>query len=218
MAEGEAAVAAFRQIIDWVTAHKKAKAILPSLNKPASAAAIAEFEAKTKVQLPPGLAAIYRLHDGQDEGAANDALDPEGEIDSVESGLFPSLEGDGDLAFLLVALKELRSNLKGGMPGFRKGWIPFGDNYGGDNIVIDLASDEPAQRGRVLQFNHEYGGAVELAKSFDAYLEHIADGLKSKKIKWDDEAGLSYARGRDWEDLIEKKKVEYDPKYLEEYG
>jgi cell wall assembly regulator SMI1 len=216
MAEAEAAVAAFKRIIDWVSAHKKAKAILPSLNQPATDAAIAEFEAKTKVKLPPGLAAIYRLHDGQDEGAANDALDPDGEIDSIESGLFPGIEGS--LAYLLVPLEELAGNLDRTMPGFRKGWLPIGDNYGGDNIVIDLASEEPAKRGRVLQFNHEYGGAAELAKSFDAYLEHIADGLKSKKIKWDDEAGLSYARGRDWDDLIEKKKVEYDPKYLEEYG
>ena len=50
------------------------------------------------------------------------------------------------------------------------------------------------------------------------YLEHIADGLESKKIVWDDEAGLSYKKGRDWDDLIEKKQVEYDPKFLAEYG
>ena len=218
MGEAEAAVAAFGRIIEWVKGHKKARAILPSLRPPATGQAIAEFEAKAGIQLPPGLAAIYRLHDGQDEDAANDALTAGGDVDSVESGLFPSIEGDGDLPFLLVPLDELRRNLKGGMPGFRKGWIPFGANYGGDNIVIDLASDDPPQRGRVLQFNHEYGGATELAKSFGAYLEHIADGLASKKIKWDPDAGLSYARGRDWDDLIEKNKVEYDPKFLEEHG
>ena len=217
--EGEAAVAAFERIIAWVTKHKKAKAMLPSLNKPATAKAIAEFEAKTKLKLPESIAAIYRLHDGQDEGRANEALDPDGEIDSVESGLFPSIEGDGDLAHLLVPLKALARHTRGShMPGFTEGWVPYGDNYGGDNFVMDLASSDPKKRGRILQFNHELSCAVEVAPSFEKYLEHIADGLESKKIVWDDEAGLSYKKGRDWDDLIEKKQVEYDPKFLEEYG
>ena len=184
--------------IDWVTKHKKAKAILPSLNKPASAKAIAEFEAKTKLKLPAGMVAIYRFHDEQDEGAANHALDEASGVDSIESGLFPSLEADGDLPFLLVPLEELQRGVKGGMPGFRRGWVPFGDNYGGDNIVLDLASEEPKKRGRVLQFNHEYGCAAELAPSFDAYLEHIADALAAKKIVWDEDSGLTYKKGRDW--------------------
>jgi len=217
--EGEAAVAAFERIIGWVTKHKKAKAILPSLNKPAAAKAIAEFETKTKLKLPESFAAIYRLHDGQDEGAANEALDGASGVDSVESGLFPSIEGDGDLAHLLVPLKELASSTRGSqMPGFTKGWVPFGSNYGGDNIVLDLASTDPKKRGRVLQFNHDYGAAFEIAPSFAKYLEHIADGLETKKIVWDDEAGLSYKKGRDWDDLIEKKKVEYDPKFMEQFG
>ncbi|MEA2710899.1 MAG: hypothetical protein QOF78_3500 [Phycisphaerales bacterium] len=215
MAEGQAAVKAFERIIGWLKKHKRGKATLPSLRKPASAKAIAEFEAKTKLKLPAGLVAIYRLHDGQDEGAANEALDGE----TIESGLFPSLEGNGDLPFLLVPLKELATRTRGSqMPGFTKGWLPFGDNYGGDNIVLDLASKDPKKRGRVLQFNHEYGCAAELAPSFDVYLEHVADGLKSKSIIWDDDSGLTYKKGRDWDTLIEKKKVEYDPKYLEEYG
>lgn len=216
MAEGQAAVKAFNRIIGWVTKHKQAKAILPSLRKPASAKAIAEFEAKTKLKLPAGMVAIYRLHDGQDEDAAVKAL---GDDVSIESGLFPSIEAEGDLSHLLVPLKELASSMRGSqMPGFSKGWVPFGSNYGGDNIVLDLASKHEKKRGRVLQFNHEYGCAFEIAPSFDKYLEHIADGLHSRKIVWNEEAGLSYKKGRDWDDLIEKKKVEYDPKFLEEYG
>ena len=109
MAEGQAAVKAFNRIIKWLKAHKKGKATLPSLNKPATAKAIAEFEAKTKLKLPPGFAAVYRLHDGQSEDAANEALDEASGVDSVESGLFPSLEKH-DLAFLLVPLKELARN------------------------------------------------------------------------------------------------------------
>jgi cell wall assembly regulator SMI1 len=215
MSEAEAAVEAFKRILKWLAAHKRAKATLPSLRDPASAKSIAEFEAKTKLKLPPSMAAIYRLHDGQDEGAANELLDG----DTIESGLFPSIEGNGDLAHLLVPLREMQTSMKSeGMPGFRKGWIPFGSNYGGDNIVLDLTSDHAATPGRVLQFNHEYGCAFEIAPSFLKYLDHIADGLASKKIVWDDEAGLSYKKGRDWDHLIEKKNVEYDPKFLAEYG
>ena len=189
MKHAGAAVKAFKRIVKWLQGHKQAKAVLASLRQPATAKAIRDFEAKTKLKLPPALAAIYRLHDRQDEGAANEVLDGE----TIESGLFPSIEGRGDLPFLLVPLKELRVS-KVGMPGFRKGWIPFGDNYGGDNMVIDLASTAPRKRGRVLQFNHEYGSAVEVSPSFERYLEHIAASLASKKIVWDEECGLSYKR------------------------
>ena len=202
-------VKAFKQIMQWADGHPKAKAIRSSLRKPATAADVAAFEAKTKLRLPPGLAALYRLHDGQDEDAANEGLD-----DSVEVGLFPSLEKH-DLAFLLVPLKQLTRNTPTSprasrMPGFRLKWVPFGDNYGGDNIVLDLAdTTPPKKRGRVLQFNHEYGGATELAASFEEYLEGIARDLAAKRIKWDDDAGLSYAKGKDWDDLINAGKVEY---------
>ena len=213
MSAADEVKAAHGRIVKWLGGHKQAKFVLSSFNKPATADAIKQFTTKTKLELPAGLAAIYRLLDGQDEDAANDAFG-EG---TIESGLFPSIE-DGDLAFLLVPLKELISNTRGSqMPGFRKGWIPFGDNYGGDNIVLDFASEEPRKRGRVLQFNHEYGGAYALAPSFEAYLASIADGLESKKIRWDEDAGLSYKKSLDWDDLIDKKKVEYDP-HLKEYG
>ena len=205
---------AYGRIVKWLSGHRKAKAVVPSFRPPASAAAIAQFGAETKYLLPEGLAAMYRLLDGQDEDAANEALGD----DTIESGLFPSIDS-GDLAFLLVPLEELQRNtLESGMPGFRRGWLPFGDNYGGDNIVLDLASDEPPKRGRVLQFNHEYGGAYALAPSFEAYLTDIADGLESRKIVWDEDAGLSYKKSRDWDDLIDKKKVEYDPEFEKEPG
>src|SRR5688572_688946 len=204
MKGSDPAIAAFKRIVKWLSAHPQAKGALKSLRKPASARAIAEVEKKAKNKLPPALAALYRLHDGQDEIAAYEA----GE--SIECGLFPSIEGEGDLPFLLVPLKELKSDLNSRMPGFRKGWIPFGSNYGGDNLVIDFASADPKKRGRVLQFNHEHGCATAIAPSFEQYLRHIADALAAKSIIWDDESGLSYKKGRDWDDLIDKKKVEYE--------
>lgn len=199
---------AFGRIVKWLQGHKRGKAALASLRPPATAAAIAQFKAKANVSLPPALAALYRLHDGQDEDAANEKLDG----GAVESGLFPSIEGRGDLPFLLVPLRELTRSLNSRMPGFRKGWIPFGDNYGGDNMVIDLASTDSTKRGRVLQFNHEYATAVEVAPSLEKYLEHIADGLASKKIVWDNDSGLSYKKGKDWEDLkqVEAEEEEQD--------
>lgn len=89
-------------------------------------------------------------------------------------------------------------------------WVGFGDNHGGDNIVLDLSeTTPPKKRGRILQFNHEYGCSTELAPSFEAYLEHLAAGLKAKRIRWDGESGLSYAKAKDWDDLIDAGKVEY---------
>jgi hypothetical protein len=129
---------------------------------------------------------------------------------TIESGLFPSIES-GDLAFLLVTLDELLRNCKSDMPGFRLGWIPFGDNYGGDNIVIDFSElTLPEKRGRVLQFNHEYGGATELAPSFVSYFEHLAEGIHTGRVVWDEDAGLSYVEGQDWDDLHDAGRIEWD--------
>jgi cell wall assembly regulator SMI1 len=189
MKGSDPAIAAFKRIVKWLRAHPQAKGAMKSLRKPASARAIAEVEAKAKTKLPPALAALYRLHDGQDEITAYEAGDV------IECGLFPSIEGGGDLPFLLVPLKELKSDLNSRMPGFRKGWIPFGSNYGGDNLVIDFASADPKRRGRVLQFNHEYGCATAIAPSFEEYLQHIADALEAKSIIWDTKAGFRTREG-----------------------
>ena len=206
---------AFDRIVHALSAHKQAKAILPSFLPPATDAEIAKFEAKRKTRLPEPLVALYKILNGQDEDAANEALGDE----IIESGLFPSIESD-DLAFLFVPLHILAESMPGPrailMPGFRRGWIPFGDNFGGDNIVLDLASDDPTKRGRVLQFNHEYGGAYPLAPSFEAYLTHLADGLEKKTIRFDPEFGLSYKKPKDWDDLIDAGKVEYAPELMNE--
>jgi cell wall assembly regulator SMI1 len=205
---------AYERIVAWLTKHPRAKAILPSFRPPAKAAAIAAFEKKAKLTLPDGVRALYRLADGQDENAANARLGD----DTIESGMFPSIERS-DLAYLLSPLKLLARNTPTGprssrMPGFRVGWVPIGDNFGGDNIVIDLTQDAK-KRGRVLQFNHEYGGAYEVAPSIEAFLSSIADGLEKKRIVFDEHAGLSYRKGLAWDDLIDKGKVEYDPEFLE---
>jgi cell wall assembly regulator SMI1 len=198
------AVKALNQILEWAAAHNQAKAILSSLRKRAKAADIAEFETKAKLKLPAALAAVYKLYDGQDEDLVSD--------DEVGVGLFPSIERR-DPAFLLVPLKQLKSNTPttkraSRMPGYRLRWIGFGDNYGGDNLVIDFAdSTPPEKRGRVLQFNHEYGCSTELAASFEEYLERIAEDLAAKRIKWD--RGFCYVKGKDWDNLINTGKVEY---------
>jgi len=59
-----AAVKAFKRIVKWLQGHKQAKAVLASLRQPATAKAIRDFEARTKLKLPPALVAIYRLHHG----------------------------------------------------------------------------------------------------------------------------------------------------------
>jgi cell wall assembly regulator SMI1 len=210
---------AYGRIIAWATKHPKARAILPTFRKSASKAAIAAFEKKVKLKLPDGVVALYLLADGQDEEKA-DTRPMGGE--AVESGLFPSIEKH-DLAFLLSPLKLLtevtpKTKRSSRMPGFRVGWVPIGDNFGGDNIVVDLASEDAKKRGRILQFNHEYGGAYEVAPSIEAFLTSIAQGLEKKTIVFDDDAGLTYKKTLDWDDLIGAGKVEYDPEWEKEMG
>jgi hypothetical protein len=118
-------------------------------------------------------------------------------------GLFPSAQ-DGDWAFLFVSLDDLAKitpkSPDDGMPGWMMGWIPIGDNRTGDNIVVDLGSKGREQTGGVLQFNHEYSGALPIAASLSKYLRDIADGLESETIRFDQECGLSRAEGIDFDE------------------
>ena len=212
MSEAEAAVESFQRIVAWLAPHPQARAVIPSFRPPPSAESIAEFETKTKLKLPDSLLALYRLHDGQSEDAAIEANNDE----YLESGLFPGIESS-DLAFVFVPIAELTEGTIADTFGFRKGWVPFGSNYGGDHVILDLASDAPPQRGRVLIYNHEYNAASPLAPSFGQYLRDLADGMESGEIVWS-ERGLSYAQERKWDDLIDERKVEYDPDFLKEYG
>lgn len=192
----------YDRIRKWLESHEQGRNTLVSIRPPASDKAIADFEKAMKAKLPNDLKELYQLLDGQDEDLLSE---------QIEAGLFPSGE-NGDLAHLFLPLKTARQHSKGGMPGYKPGWLAFGSNFGGDNYVIDLSTDDPKKRGRVLQFNHEYGGARVAAKSLAAFLQEIADGLDDESIIFDEDAGLSYVEGIDWEE----EKLEYDPKALEE--
>ena len=90
-------------------------------------------------------------------------------------------------------------------------WLLFGETQTGDTIAIDPASKDPAKHGRVLQFNHEYSGALPVASSLRVYFQEIADGLDSGAIRFDKYFGLSREHGVDFDEAYGDGKLEAAP-------
>ncbi len=191
----------FGDLIDWAKSQEVGQAYEASLLPPATDEQIQEYEQQSGMTLPEPLKVIYRICNGQTEDLT---FESNPELEGVEIGLFPSSE-EFELAYMLVPLSQLVSNTPmtepededdcNRMPGYELGWIGFGDNYGGDNIVLDMSPKTPeSQRGRILLFNHEYAQATELAPSLEQYLQDIMDQIKCGKIAYDEDLGIAYTQ------------------------
>lgn len=62
---------------------------------------------------------------------------------------------------------------------WRKGWVPFLDNGGGDHLVLDLDGSFGGQKGQVLEFWHADTDRDIVAPSFDAWLESFVASLEA---------------------------------------
>lgn len=50
----------------------------------------------------------------------------------------------------------------------------------------------------------------------NSYIDRLARDLAAKRIRWSKGVGLSYVKGRDWDDLIDAGKVEYAEDVVED--
>jgi cell wall assembly regulator SMI1 len=126
-----------------------------------------EFERHFGVKLPDSFRACYRWRDGQEEGC----------YDSIQDN------------FMFMPLASIRSSkeLLDGMIGhdfespdwWRREWVPFLDNGGGDHMCLDLA---PAAEGLgpvVRRFWHDMPGRPVLHLSFEAWVGVLVESMES---------------------------------------
>ena len=175
--------AAWAVIHDWL--QRECPALLPTLNPPATAAALAALERALKVALPEDFKASYRIHNGSARGsgpiigvpmlATADIVQVWKDLKSVAKDWAEMLPIQA--SFKRGAIKEDAFNPK---------WIPFlgpdEDNY----VGLDLDPGPAGSKGQVINFGADEfkydSNRFVFAPSFGVFLNHVADLMSGGKV------------------------------------
>jgi cell wall assembly regulator SMI1 len=125
------------------------------------------FERDFGYNLPAGLRALYRWHDGQD---------PECEAAFQHDKRFMPLE---DVRAVKQALGELLDT--GEFPEtnwWSKAWLPFLDNGQGDHLCVDFEGSFSGTPGQVVLFYHDSECRNIVAPSLEKWLEPFVIGVE----------------------------------------
>ena len=120
------------------------------------------FEQRFSLQLPAAFRALYKWKNGQPASCSE------------------SLHGNRMFS-PLEAVTETKELLDG-MIGFdfederwwRRGWIPFLSNGGGDHLCLDIEGQDGGQPGQIIAFWHDWEDRSVEWPTFDAWLEQLA--------------------------------------------
>jgi cell wall assembly regulator SMI1 len=130
-----------------------------------------EFEARFGLKLPAAFRMLYEWRNGQ-EALCSASL--------YHNLMFSSLE---DIAHI----KELMD----GMIGFdfedprwwRRSWVPFLENGGGDHLCLDLAAEDGGTPGQVLTFWHDDPDRPVRFPSFETWLVDLVESMESGSLE-----------------------------------
>jgi cell wall assembly regulator SMI1 len=130
-----------------------------------------EFERQFGVTLPEAFRLLYKWRDGQD-------------------AMFSQSLVDG---FSFEPLDEAARTkaLLDGMIGFdfedpkwwRRGWIPFLHNGGGDFMCLDLAAEDGGTPGHLLTFWHDDPRRAVRADSMTAWLTDLVESMEGGTLR-----------------------------------
>jgi cell wall assembly regulator SMI1 len=136
-------------------------AYLAALNPPASAAALAAFEAEFEVRLPSELRQWLEWHDGQPI-LLFDTL--------VGIYCFSSL---ADMADTMRINRELLANGDFVLNWWRPMWLPFLTNGSGDHFCFDLEGTFTGQNGQLIEHWHDGEDRTVLFPTLTAWLAAV---------------------------------------------
>jgi cell wall assembly regulator SMI1/predicted DNA-binding WGR domain protein len=129
------------------------------------------FEKKFQLQLPTGFRELYQWRNGQD---------PNCSASLQYNWMFSRLED----------LSESKGTLDG-MIGFdfedpkwwRRGWIPFLSNGGGDHLCVDLNAEDGGTPGQLLTFYHDSKRRPVEYPSLHAWLSELVDAMENGTLE-----------------------------------
>ena len=129
------------------------------------------FEKKFQLQLPSGFRALYQWRNGQDPNCSASLQD---------NWMFSRLED----------LSDSKETLDG-MIGFdfedpkwwRRGWIPFLSNGGGDHLCVDLSAEDGGAPGQLLTFYHDWEKRAVEHPNLQAWLTELVESMENGTLE-----------------------------------
>lgn len=137
------------------------------LNPPASAAALAAFEARFQLTLPPELRQWFGWHDGQ-RAMCFDGL--------VGFHELPSLE---DMAESMRINRELLADGDFVANWWRPGWLPFLSNGSGNHLCLDLEGTFTGYPGQLIEHWHDDADRTVVFPTITAWLAAVVQAYET---------------------------------------
>jgi uncharacterized protein (TIGR02996 family) len=131
-----------------------------------SARALNEFEERFGLTLPRSFRGLYRWRNGQ----------PRDCFESLQDNrMFSSLE---DIAETKEMLDGMIGNDFEDPEWWRRSWVPFLANGGGDHLCLDLAAEDGGEPGQLIAFWHDWEDRSVKYESLDDWLHALVESME----------------------------------------
>ena len=133
-------------------------------------AALDAFESRFALRLPEAFRAFYRWRNGQE---------PTCNASFHGNRMFSSLEE-------IAETKDMLDGMIGSEfenpHWWRRGWVPFLANGGGDHLCLDLTAEVGGTPGQLVAFWHDWENrSVQFAR-FEGWLSQLADEMEASTL------------------------------------
>lgn len=91
---------------------------------------------------------------------------------------------------------------------FKKGWIPFAEDYGGSFLVMDLEPGDKGTYGQIITIDHDSSISYVISESIQEFFKLIVESFKNEKLNiWLDEEVriIDWKHGHLFDDVITLK-------------
>ena len=164
---------AIRRLERWLKANRPD--YLAQLQPGATDAQLDELEATLDVKLPEALRELYKWRNGQPDDCY-DGLSHNREFSNINT-----VRENWEMLTEMIGADFEHSHW------WRRSWVPFLYNGGGDHVVVDVEGSFGGERGQVLRFWHDWEDRSIVAPSIQSWLEHFVIALETGVLRWNEE-------------------------------
>jgi cell wall assembly regulator SMI1 len=131
-----------------------------------------DFEAEIGMELPASFRQLYRWRNGQD---------PAYSASLWENWMFSPLEDVLHFKRLLDGM--IGSDFFEDPSWWRRGWVPFLYNGGGDHLCLDLTAEGGGTAGQLITFWHDWDRRVARFASVESWLKALVESMENGTIE-----------------------------------
>jgi cell wall assembly regulator SMI1 len=133
--------------------------------------ALNAFEARFSLKMPQAFRLLYEWRNGQE---------PQCSASLQDNRMWLSLDGITETKAMLDGMIGLDFD---DPHWWRKGWVPFLSNGGGDYLCLNLTAEDGGQPGQVIAFWHDWENRSVKYPSFEAWLVGLVDSMENGTLK-----------------------------------